>query len=209
MRQNSSRDLSYSEITRVCSFDFVRSKDVVSYSSIAEKHVRPINFKMTVISDDDWSRWNDVVSRYSNLYYGSSVDAIFTLASPSVDNDKYAVFYRKAYRAYQEYKEDLDGSDEENKVSSRSLFELMRYFPALERRGAEIFVDSDSGLFGSAIHTKRSGTLNILLEDNGRIAYAFTKKDDGDLIQISGRASFKRKLTLSKNINKLMRLLDD
>lgn len=208
MRQSSPRELSYSEIARVLPLDFVSSNDVVYYKSVAKKIVSSITFKTTACSDDEWNKWNnDVVSRYS-CFYSESVASIFDLAKP-VNNDEYAVFYQKAYRAYQEYKEDLDGSDEENKVSSRSLFELMRYFPALERRGAEIFIDSDSGLFGSAIHTKRSGTLNILLEDNGRIAYAFTKKDDGDLIQISGRASFKRKLTLSKNINKLMRLLDD
>lgn len=165
------------------------------------------------ISKSEENNWNHSLAQITEKCFNSSIEDIFhsiKKISTSSNNDNSMSIVNDAENAFYLYvKESF--TKKLNKFatpSEKSLFQLSRFIPELQKLHSSVYIDEKSGCFGVILKTKKGSKpiLNLLMKSDKEVAFSFIKKEKG-LIKISGRAYFNEHLDDSKEIKNLLRML--
>lgn len=132
----------------------------------------------------------------------------FSLRLPEyIDQNIYLALIEKINSKIKKYNiERNDSPDPHSEAPShKSLYELIKFLPQINKHNFEVYIDPDSGNFGVSF-SKRSTRFNLSIKDNQEILFSLVKKSTG-IVKISGRAFFSS-IDDSAEINKIIGMID-
>lgn len=132
----------------------------------------------------------------------------FSLSLPEyIDQKKYSELIEQIDSKIKKYNIERHDSPEfhSEAPSHKSLYELIKFLPQINKHKFEVYIDPDSGNFGVSF-SRRSTRFNLSIKENQEILFSLVKKSTG-IVKISGRAFFSS-IDDSFEINKIIRMID-